>query len=342
MLTKYDLEPLTAAEASHWDELITPYDSAALFHRRAWLDYLAASQRVQIRQWAIRAAGRTLGYFCGGVLYKGPFRILGSPLKGWCTNSMGPVVNSEFNQDAFLRALDHMAQEEGIAMLMMENQLLSPESMSEFSYEPRIQPTYVIQLSQADPEKLWSNIDIKCRQKVRKARKTGLVVEEAHDPGIADEFYDQFVEVLGRKGLSPPYGRKCPGVLYRFLKASDQLFALRVRDASGEVVATGLFPHDHKAVYFWGGASRVSAWKYSPNDLLQWTLMETAAGRGLQFYYIGYGPFKAKFGGALQQPIRWQKCYQRTADWARRGYEFYFRTRIRVQGCYQRLVHRQA
>ena len=98
---RYELEPLTSEEQETWDARIAGYESAHLFHRRAWLDYLAESQGVQIRQWAIREAGRTVGYFCAGIFRKGPFRILGSPLKSWGTNFMGPVVNSDFSAEAF-------------------------------------------------------------------------------------------------------------------------------------------------------------------------------------------------------------------------------------------------
>ena len=31
-------------------------------------------------------------------------------MKGWASNFMGPVVNSDYDQDAFLRAIDELAQ----------------------------------------------------------------------------------------------------------------------------------------------------------------------------------------------------------------------------------------
>ncbi len=91
---RYDLEPLTSDEQRTWDALIAGYESAHLFHRQAWLDYLAESQGVKFRYWAIRESGTTVGYFCGGIFNKGPFRILGSPLKGWGTQLHG--TDSEF------------------------------------------------------------------------------------------------------------------------------------------------------------------------------------------------------------------------------------------------------
>jgi lipid II:glycine glycyltransferase (peptidoglycan interpeptide bridge formation enzyme) len=334
---RYELEPLTPPELARWDDLITGYDSRELFHRKVWLEYLAASRRAEPRFWALRDRDRTVGYFCGAVVQKGPFRILGSPLKGWTTNFMGPLVNRAFDQQALLRGLDVVAQREGVAMIEVENPILTAATMAELGYDGVAQPTYIVELTPDDPGRMWNRIDLKSRQKVKKAKKLGLVVEEVDDAGIADEFYDQFVEVLGRKNLFPPYDRSCPRLLFDFLKPSGLLYALRVRDSQGETVATGLFPHDAQSVYMWGAASRIASWKFSPNDLLQWALMERAAADGLQIYNMcGFGYFKSKFGGVLQEPRRWHKGYWRSATWARGAYETYFQHSLRVRSWWHR------
>lgn len=337
---RYEMEPLTPSEVARWDDLIAPYESRELFHRKVWLDYLAASRRVHLRFWAIRDRGRTMGYFCGAVVTKGPFRILGSPLKGWTTNFMGPVVNKTFDQQAFLRAIDGLAKHERFAMVELENSILDAATMEEFGYEGVTQPTYVVELTPGDPDRMWSRIDLKSRQKVKKAKKLGLVVETVDDPAIADEFYDQFVEVLARKNLFPPYGVDAPRLLLQVLRPPDMLLALQIREPNGAIVATGLFPHDGKTLYFWGGASRLSAWNLSPNDLLQWAVMEKAAAKGLRVYNMcGYGYFKSKFGGVLQRPQRWHKSYWASARIARRVYALYFEKQIRLRGWWQRVSH---
>jgi lipid II:glycine glycyltransferase (peptidoglycan interpeptide bridge formation enzyme) len=336
---RYELEPVTPSELRRWDDLITAYESCELFHRRVWLDYLAVTRGVDLRFWVLRDRGRTVGYFSGAVVKKGPFRILGSPLKGWTTNFMGPVVNRDFDQAAFLRALDELAAREGFAMLEIENSVLGPTEMNEFGYEGVAQPTYVVELTPDDPDRMWKRIDLKSRQKVRKAKKLGLIVEDASDdPRLADEFYDQFVEVLARKSLFPPYGPDAPRRLIQLLKPHDMLLALQIREPNGSVIASGLFPHDGKTLYFWGGASRLSAWNLSPNDLLQWAAMERGAAKGLRVYNMcGYGYFKSKFGGVLLQPHRWHKSYWASARFARRAYARYFEKRIRLRGWWQRI-----
>jgi CelD/BcsL family acetyltransferase involved in cellulose biosynthesis len=338
--SRYELLPLLPNEVARWDELITRYESCELFHRKAWLDYLAASRGLEIPLWAIRGNSDTVGYFCGGVLRKGPFRILGSPLKSWGTNFLGPLVNRDIDQMAFLKALDDLAERERFAMVELENPLLGDDLMERAGYRPVAQPTYVVSLTPGDTQVMWRRIDLKSRQKVRKAKRARLIVEETDDIGLTDEFFDQFVEVLSRKNLFPPYDRNCPRLLFQHLRPQGLLIALRVSEPSGRTVATGLFPHDEKTLYFWGGASRMDSWNYSPNDLLQWTVMEMASRRGLIVYNMcGFGYFKSKFGGTLQSPKRWHKCYWRTARWARHGYEFYFQKRIRLRGWWEHTVN---
>ena len=336
-LDRYRLEPLTPDEASRWDKLIARYESTQLFHRKVWLDYLAASRGVNIRMWAIRGDDRTIGYLCGGVVRKGPFRVFGSPLKGWGTNFMGPVVDRDFDQRAFLRALDQLAVTERFAMVEIENPVLSDDQLSAFGYTPVVQPTFVVTLTPGEPEKMWSRLER--RTQVRKAQKSGLTVEEADEGAIADEFYDQFQDLMVRKGLHPPYDRGSPRLLFELLKPQGMLLALRVRSPEGQVLAVGLFPHDGHTLYFWGGASRPEAKEYRPNDLLHWTAMEMGAARGLGVYNMcGNGFFKKKFGGVIQEPKRWHKCYSRTARWGRHAYERYFQLRILLQGLWRRLL----
>jgi CelD/BcsL family acetyltransferase involved in cellulose biosynthesis len=336
-MSPYVLEPLSPDEASRWDDLIAPYETRQLFHQRAWLDYLAATRALRVHFWAIRQGGRTVGFFCGGILRKGPFKILGSPLKGWGTNFMGPVADRDLDGQAFLKAVDDLARRERLAVVEMESPFLEDRAFEAYDYEPADQQTYVVDLARAEPAKIWERIDLKSRQKIRKAQRLGASVHEATGGDFAAEFYDQFVEVLARKTLSPPYGPECAPVLLERLGRVGMVYGLEIKDPDGRSIATGIFPHDDRTVYYWGGASRLSGWRYSPNDLLQWAAMEAACVRGIRVYNMcGYGYFKSKFGGSLEHPRRWHKNYSLAARWARRAYHAYFERRIHLRGWWHR------
>jgi len=330
---QYGLEPLTDEEQKTWDTRIARYESVHLFHRQAWLDYLAASQGVQIAYWTVREAERTVGYFCGGTFQKGPFRLLGSPLKGWGSNFMGPVVSSDFNPEAFLHALDELAANEGFAMLEIENPVLDAGLMASHGYEVKVDSTYIVELTPQDEARVWNRIDKKDHSTVRKARRLGLRVVECSDAGMTAEYYDQFVEVMTRKGLFPPYDVERPRQLFEHLYPKDMLLALEVLSPEGQPIATGLFPHDDKTIYYWGGASRFAGRQYSPNDLMHWSVLEWALKRGLTAYNMcGPGKFKQKFGGELVPTQRWQKYYSPMARWGRAAYAGFHGVRTRIRG----------
>lgn len=330
---EYEFEELSPADIARWNELIAPFPNRELFHHEPWLKHLATSRGIDIRRWAIHAERRIVGYFAAGLVRKGPFRILGSPLKSWCTNFMGPVVNGTFSGPSFVRALDELAKRERLSMTEIEYRGLTDSDYRAAGYEEVEGWTYLVPLTPGDPDKTFQVLESICRNRVRKAIKAGLTVEDTDDPAVADDYYDQYCDLMKRKGLVPPYGRECPWDLVRHLKKADLLFALRVRDKDGHVLATGLFPHDDRTVYFWGGASWQQGRELCPNELLHWKAMAMAAERGLTTYNMcGFGRFKKKFGGELITLRRWHKCYGLSARWARSAYAFYFRNQMRVRG----------
>jgi SAM-dependent methyltransferase len=321
----YRVVPLTPDETARWDELVLGYGTSELFHQNVWLDYLAASRGIDVAKWAIRSDRGTVGYFCGGILDKGPFRILGSPLRSWGTNSMGPITDPDADQDQLVAAVEDLAQAERLAMIELEHPLLPEATLGRAGFERVRDWTYLVALDPGRPDAMWRALESECRNRIRKAMSAGVTVEDADDPAVVDEFYDLYVDLLRRRGRTPSFLRDTPRHLFSHLKKADCLFALRAKDPAGRVLSIGLFPHDAKTMYFWSGASREDGHPLCPNDYLQWTAMGLAASRGLTRYNTsGHGRFKRKFGGTLVELARWHKCYWRTARWARHGYQAWF------------------
>jgi SAM-dependent methyltransferase len=320
----YDLAPVTAEELAGWDQIVDRYQSRCLFHRTSWLDYLKLSRSLDIARWAIRDGSQTLGYLCGGLFEMGPFRILGSPLRSWGTNAMGPLINATVDQRRLLRGIDVLARREGLSMLEIENGILSDELLKEAGFEQVRDWTYLVALS-SDTSQLWQSLESECRNRIRKSERAGVRVEIASDPAVVDEYYDLYDRLMQRKGRRAPFDRRTVHLLFARLQQSDNMLALRARDDAGRVIAAGLFPHDDEMIYFWSGASDETAHALCPNDLLHWTAMSLASRQGLRSYNMsGYGRFKRKFGGELVGISRWHKCYSRSARWARQGYRYWF------------------
>jgi 2-polyprenyl-3-methyl-5-hydroxy-6-metoxy-1,4-benzoquinol methylase len=328
----YHLDLLPETETTRWDELTAPYESREVFHSQAWLNYLAESRGLTIRRWAIRSGGSAVGYFCGGLLRMGPFRILGSPLKSWATNVMGPLIDRDVDQRVFLEAVDGLARRERLSMIELEHPILGDAVLEAADFIPDRRTTYAVKLTPTDPDPMWRALDSTCRNRIRKALSCGVTVEDTDDPDVADEYYDLYLQLMRRKHVAPPFSRRYARLLFSHLKPADRLFALRVKDSAGRLLSVGLFPHDDRAVFFWSGASREDAHALCPNDLLHWRAMCLAAERGLLRYDMsGPGRFKRKFGGVLTTVTRWHKCYSGPARLGRTTYESWFRLKTRLR-----------
>ena len=208
MVTHYRVEPLQADESARWDELIAPYEAAGVFHRNPWLEFLTATRSVEFRRWAIRENYRTVGYFCGAIQQKGPFRALGSPLTGWQTPFMGPIVNHDVDWGAFLDALDVLAREERLAVTELGNHHLPESVMRTAGYEVKPSWTLLVRLTPGDQAAMWNGLHSKCRNQVRKAQRSGITIEETETPDIVDEYYEQYTAAMQKRGVAVQYPRE--------------------------------------------------------------------------------------------------------------------------------------
>ena len=89
------LEIISDMAPQAWDEAIEAFDTKCLFHQSGWLRFIEETQGAKSLRFRIAENENQHGYFVGLVVKKGPLKILGSPLPGWTTDYMGPVVNKD-------------------------------------------------------------------------------------------------------------------------------------------------------------------------------------------------------------------------------------------------------
>jgi len=313
------LEPLNAEQIAKWDSLIAGFPQRRVFHRQAWFNYLVETQGAEWKYWAVVDGGRTVGYFSGGIIQRGPFRILGSPLRTWGTNHIGPLLEDGVKGDDFVPALDELAREENLSVIEIEY-----PAMPHAVYEARgftCHQTWTDQLSlSTDLDAMMRRMTRGRRKGILKAQMSGLEVVEC--PDAAFRIYDQLSRTLLSKRAMCPFPVTFPQAIVRNLEPLGLLFKLGVRNTAGNVVAAGLFPFDNGTVYLWDCSSELGGREFHPNDLLHWGLMCRAAERGMSGYDMsGYGRFNKGFGAQLVAVHRWNKCYSTAARSARKVYE---------------------
>jgi hypothetical protein len=281
-----------------WEKALHAFPDRIVYQTPAWMAFIEETQKAEPVIAVLKEGGEVLGYFTGLIVRKFGVKILGSPFRGWSSPYMGFNLPPTVPRRMAVEALQEFAFKKlGCIHFEVADSYLRPEDLEglDLPYERR--PTVEIDLSQTEDE-LLMNMDKTCRWTVRKAEKNGVVIEEASDPGFADDYSNQLQEVFAKQGLVPHFGVERVRALIRHLHPAGSLLLLRARDPEGHCIATGLYLGLNQTAYFWGGASWRQYQKLYPNELLQWYAMRYWKRQGIKTYnMVGTMDFKQKFGG---------------------------------------------
>lgn len=333
-----ELSELDNEAARQWDSVIENYESKRPFHNLAWLEYLKQTQGGKKRLFELRQDAQVLGYFCGLEIKKGPFKIFGSPLQGWNTPEMGPLIDEDIDQAAVIKAIYDYFRKNDFSVLEFSNVSLDNKTMRAQGFGFYRRYTSILYLSSKSENELWSSLSSNCRTRIRKARKNNLTVEIVDDntQAFIDEYYIQLKEVFRRRSSAVPYKKERVDRLFNFLKEKDMLLALRVKNSKDEPLACGIFICDKKYMFLFGMASKTKYLNLSPNELLVWESIRIAKERGISVYDLGglgtggLGRFKNKFKGANKEIIHWRRFFSLQARFAYFIYKVFLLTKLHL------------
>ncbi|MEU8812970.1 GNAT family N-acetyltransferase [Actinoplanes sp. NPDC048796] len=322
--------------AALWSDRAT-YDDRLIFHTRPWLRFVAEAQGASPVLAVVEDGRDTVGHFTGLVSRRFGLRILGSPMAGWTTSYMGFLLQPGISRRAALEALTPFAFDDlGCAHVEIRDRHLTPGDLDGLALRWDTAPTAVISLTPTEDE-LFAAMTSACRRNIRKAGKSGIVIEEASpdDPSFAAEFYDQLRDVFAKQNLVPTYSIDRVRSLMSCLGPSGNLLLLRARDTTGRCVATAVLPWHHRTMYFWGGASYRADQLSRPNEALIWHALRWARTRSLtEFDFVGGNTYKAKYG-TTDVPVPWARrsrspLVARLRDTAKQGFALKQRATARL------------
>ncbi len=291
-----------------WAELDS-YPDRTVYQTRAWLNFVAHTQQAEPVVAVLREGANKLGFFSGLIVRKYGLRILGSPFKGWTTSYMGFNLKDGVPRGVAARALLEFAfQDLRCVHVELMDRRLRFEDVDGLGFENPGGINFEIDLTQSE-DALFADMSSACRRCIRKANKSGVVIEEASDLGFADEYYAQLQDVFAKQGLVPTYGVERVRALIKHVHPTGALLLLRARNAEGECIASGIFPAFNDTMIFWGGASWRAHQGVRPNEAIMWYAMRYWKQRGISRYDMGgYGEYKRKYGG-----------YEISVPWLRRS-----------------------
>ena len=283
-------------EQVDWTRL-DAFADRTVFQTREWLQFVHETQRARIVICELGDGGQYVGYFSGLLFSRFGVRILGSSFPGWTTPYMGFNLVPGASRKAALSAVEHLAWD-SLKCLHMEvsDPLFSPEDGVENGFAAEAYASYRSDLTKTEDE-IFNSMDSACRRCVRKAEKSGVTIEEAHDLEFADEFYTQLTDVFARQSLVPTYSIERVRALVRNLEPTGRVLLVRARDSQGKCIASGIFPGFNKIAEFWGNASFRASQNLRPNEAIHWYAMRYWKRRGVEVYdWGGEGTYKEKYG----------------------------------------------
>ena len=292
---------LIDAKAADWQALDS-FADRTVFQTREWLNFVSETQGAAPVLAELREGGKLVGYFSGLTVSKLGVRILGSSFPGWTTPYIGFNLSPGVSRAAALAAVEGLAWNT-LKCLHMEvsDPYFTPADGEELGFACQYYTSYRSDLTKSEDE-LFNGMDSACRRCVRKAEKSGVVIEEAHDAAFADEYYGQLKDVFSKQGLVPTYGPERVRSLVKHMEPTGRILLLRARDPEGNCIATGIFPGFNQIAEFWGNASFRSGQIFRPNEAIHWYVMRYWKQRGVAVYdWGGEGSYKEKYGCKLHQ-----------------------------------------
>ena len=296
-----------------------------VFQTRAWVQFVREAQKASPVMAQLREGSQVVGYFTGLTIERFGVKVLGSSFPGWTTPYMGFNLVPGASRAAALAAVEQMAWND-LKCLHMEisDPYFTADDGKDLGFQYDFYGSYRTDLTRSE-EEIFQAMDSACRRCVRKAEKSGVTIEEAHDLEFADEYYAQLKDVFAKQGLVPTYDADRVRALIRHVEPSGNLLLLRALGPEGKCIATGIFPGFNKIAEFWGNASFRSSQILRPNEAIHWYAMRYWKKRGVEVYdWGGEGTYKEKYG-CLPHRVPWliKSRYQvvsRLRDEAKRMY----------------------
>jgi FemAB-related protein (PEP-CTERM system-associated) len=167
----------------------------------------------------------------------------------------------------------------------------------------------------ASGAELWTQIDRKIRNQVRKAQKEGLTVT-AGGAELTDDFYVVFAQNMRDLG-TPVYSRRLFSETLRLFPDRARVFTVRQQD---RILAAAITLTFRDTVLVPWASSLRDARHLCPNTLLYWTMLEHAANSGARVFDFGrsspgggVNQFKLQWG-ATPRPLHWEYVLLRRTE----------------------------
>ncbi len=295
-----EVRPLEHDIIENWDKTLMQCPDWSVYQTEAWLDFIQQTQSVSLQKLGIYDGDEIKGIWAGADIRKGPFRLFGSPMKGWTTAYMGPASNG-LDSLELLDVWQKFLKKNGYHHAQMCHPAFTDQTAKQAGLQVERGECYESIIPQTE-EEILAMFKKSCREAIRKSVRHGVEVEMTDDPAFVDHFYYHLEDVFGKQGLLPTFPKSRIQVLWRTMKPTGRLITIWAKH-EGKVVGTEISIIGNKILHAYGWASLRSAQKHSPNEAVQLLALKIAAQKGCVRHEVcGAGSYKKKYG-AHPEPV---------------------------------------
>jgi serine/alanine adding enzyme len=289
-----------AGDALEWDRYVETHDSATGYHRWAWRQVFAQGLGHRTPYLIARAGGSVVGVL---PLVEIRSRLFGRALSSLpYVNYGGLLTSSAAAAEALLEAATRLAESHRLDYIVLRHVGRQLPQLPVRSHKV----TMLLDL-QPTSEAMWTALDKKVRNQIRKAEKSGLTCVSGGEE-LLDQFYAIFARNMRDLG-TPVYGRRLFAEILRQLPNEARLHIVHL---GSQPVAGGLsYAYGH-TVEVPSASSLREHRALCPNHLMYWTIIQQAMATGHTCFDFGRSTpddgtyaFKEQWG-ARAVPLHWE------------------------------------
>lgn len=262
-------------------------EASTIFGTPLWMQTTARNKAAggafRMKAVLARTGGDPSGFLIGWELSMPGFRAFLSPLPRTLSQYGGLTVLPGYSQarqriaDGMLRAV-YENYDLGFVITPPGVAFAPGRPHPDWTVVPRV--SLVVDLSK-DKDQIWSNVSKPARNRVRHAVGAGVGVDFVEGARALPDF----LELLGGVSTERHWGLPFGGAFFGDLLATFKGSSLIARaSCGGACVAGALLLYDKKTVYCHSFAATPEGRKLGAPNLLHWSIINWAKGRGLSTY----------------------------------------------------------
>lgn len=135
---------------------------------------------------------------------------------------------------------------------------------------------------------LWQNMKPSCRNKIKKAQKSGITILQDQNFAHLDKFYELYIETMHRLEADEFYffPRKWLDDLVQLLSNNIALFHARYQD---EIIMSGILLFTNNVIHYFLSGSIHNLRDIGSNNLLLYKVALWAKNQGVKLFHLGGG-----------------------------------------------------